>query len=121
MPSAAPPSNAPPSRTPAWKRLGLKLKSGQETPIVEAHRDIEPSTRKRKAETDSTPSAKKAKKTKEPAAATVPSTPTLSRKKSVTFTPETKVEDGDSIKQLFSSWVAEQKAQDPALDRKSVV
>jgi hypothetical protein len=29
----------------------------------------------------------------------------------VTFTPETKVEDGDSVKQLFKAWVAEQKAE----------
>ena len=119
MPSAAPPSNAPPSRTPAWKRLGLKLKSAQETPIVETHKDIEPSAKKRKVKNDSTPPAKKAKKSKEPVSSTAPSTPALSRKKSVTFTPETKVEDGDSIKQLFSSWVAEQKAQDPTFSVKT--
>lgn len=37
----------------------------------------------------------------------------ISKQKSVTFTPETKAEDGDSVKQLFNSWVAEQKSKDP--------
>jgi hypothetical protein len=46
-------------------------------------------------------------------------TPNLARKKSVTFTPETKIEDGDSIKQLFGAWVAEQKSQDPAFQPRS--
>ncbi|KAI9833589.1 MAG: hypothetical protein M1819_003542 [Sarea resinae] len=41
-----------------------------------------------------------------------PETATLKKRKSVAFTPETKVEDGDSIKQFFSAWVAEQKAAD---------
>jgi hypothetical protein len=48
-----------------------------------------------------------------------PVTPDLARKKSVTFTPETKVEDGDSIKQLFNSWVADQKEQVPSFELKS--
>jgi len=104
------PSNTP-SRTPAWKRLGLKLKSAQKIPA--SHEETEPSTKKRKAEIDSTPDAKKPKKSKgllvTPA---TPTNPTLSSKKSVTFTPETKAEDGDSIKQLFNTWVADQKAQD---------
>lgn len=119
MPSAAPHSNASPSRTPAWQRLGLKLKSAQEIQVVEAHKDIRPATKKRKIETDSTPPSKKGKKINSPAATTDPVTPALSRKKSVTFTPETKIEDGDSIKQLFSAWAADQKAQDPTFQVKS--
>lgn len=118
MPSAASTSDAPASRLPAWKRLGLQLKSAKETPIVESHKEIEPSAKKRKLETNGTPPAKKVKKIKA-TAGTGPTTPALNRKKSVTFTPETKVEDGDSIKQLFSSWVAEQKAQDPAFQAKT--
>ncbi|KAK5137224.1 hypothetical protein LTR04_004468, partial [Oleoguttula sp. CCFEE 6159] len=39
-------------------------------------------------------------------------TPTPKRRKSVAFTPETKVEDGDSAQALFKAWVAEQNGPD---------
>lgn len=35
-------------------------------------------------------------------------------RKSVSFTPETKTEDGDSTRELFAQWVTEQKAADPS-------
>jgi hypothetical protein len=76
------------------------------------------STKKRKAEVNNTLHAEKPKKIKTPTAAE-PATPAFTRKKSVTFTPETKVEDGDSIKQLFNSWVTEQKAHDPTFQLKT--
>ncbi|KAI9787962.1 MAG: hypothetical protein M1835_002570 [Candelina submexicana] len=41
------------------------------------------------------------------------STPQIRRQKSVTFTSETKAEDGHSVKQLFATWLADHKAQDP--------
>lgn len=48
-------------------------------------------------------------------APTTPTGPGLKRK-SVTFTPETKIEDGDSIKQLYNTWLASHRAVDPAFD-----
>ena len=117
------PSATTPARIPAWQRLGLKLKSAQtpeqhsEPPVV-----IEPLKRQISDTVDQSPS-KKAKKSSKNAVLSTSnkdsSTPTLARKKSVTFTPETKVEDGDSIKQLFSAWVAEHKSQDPSFQPKS--
>jgi hypothetical protein len=118
MPFATSPSNAPAARVPAWQQLGLTLKSVQEIPTVKTHKEIGPSTKKRRLGTDDTPPTKKIKKIKSLLAAE-PATPALRRKKSVTFTPETKAEDGDSIKQLFSTWVAEQKAQDPTFQTKT--
>lgn len=117
MPSANVPKA--PAHIPAWKRLGLKLKSAQETSEPTGKPSTEPDTSKRKrtdAIADSTP-AKKSKTSLnliEQSEPQVPVTPQLARKKSVTFTPETKAEDGDSIKQLFNSWVAEQKSTDPS-------
>jgi hypothetical protein len=112
MPSATV-QNAP-IHVPAWKRLGLKLKSEapSESPS-EPPNLIESSKRKRKFAIDASP-AKKTRKTAQIPSTAAPPTPILSRKKSVTFTPETKNDDGDSIKQLFNSWVAEQKSQDPS-------
>jgi hypothetical protein len=114
MPSATSPLYYTPPYLPAWQRLGLKLKSAQQSDIIGHQREIVTSTSKRKTAFDHTPSTKRAKTTKFPASTSEPITPQLKRKKSVTFTPETKVEDGDSIKQLFNSWVTEQKAEDPA-------
>lgn len=96
-------------RVPAWKRLGLKLKSAPESPPTE----ISNSKRKRPNEGEGI-SIKKPKPSSDPPGISVPGqvTPQPARKKSVTFTPETKVEDGDSIKQLFGAWVAEQKNQE---------
>ncbi|KAE9378082.1 hypothetical protein N431DRAFT_329583 [Stipitochalara longipes BDJ] len=89
---------------PAWRRLGLKLKSQTSSAQIESPK------RKREDTIDKGP-AKRTKKVFE-SIPQAPVTPLLIRKKSVTFTPETKVDDGDSIKQLFNSWVAEQKSQD---------
>jgi hypothetical protein len=116
MPSIVPNE---PLHIPAWKRLGLKLKSAQEPEQPAAEPFTEPDTSKRKrsdATVNITP-AKKIKKSGLPDQSipqVLPFTPQLSRKKSVTFTPETKVDDGDSIKQLFNTWVAEQKSADPS-------
>ncbi len=112
-------SNANGPRIPAWRRFGLKLKSEQPTPgtTTEAPEHVEHSKRKRDDATEEQPSRKVKKNKKIPRAVdeSAPETPirNLARKKSVTFTPETKAEDGDSIKQLFTSWVAEQKLHDP--------
>ena len=45
-----------------------------------------------------------------------PTTSTSRKRKSVTFSPETKVEDGDSVKQIYRTWVASQQASDPNFD-----
>jgi hypothetical protein len=124
MPSATSTSNStdrPASRIPAWQRLGLKLKSATEPPpIILPSPDIDSPKRKRTAVAENTLPSKKIKWPDISASgAEPPITPQLLRKKSVTFTPETKIDDGDSIKQLFNTWAAEQKAQDPAFDFKS--
>lgn len=105
-----------PIQIPAWRRLGLKLKSGTESPTIETVPEQTPK-RKRIPNEDSTPS-KKAKRDPKSIESSQ-STSRLERKKSVTFTPETKIDDGDSIKQLFNSWKDEQKAQDPSFDFKN--
>ena len=43
------------------------------------------------------------------------STPT-SKEKSVSFTPDTKTGDGDSVKSLYKTWLAKQIATDPSFD-----
>ncbi|PMD44326.1 hypothetical protein L207DRAFT_509079 [Hyaloscypha variabilis F] len=110
MPSAT--AQNEPARIPAWKRLGLQLKSQTSPESALEPAQIELSKRKREDAIDNGPT----KKSKPVFQLTTeaPVTPIFSRKKSVTFTPETKVDDGDSIKQLFNSWVAEQKSQDPS-------
>lgn len=45
-----------------------------------------------------------------------PTTPGLKARKSVSFTPETKTEDGDSTRELFMQWVSEQKTADPSFE-----
>ncbi|KFY13878.1 hypothetical protein V492_03001 [Pseudogymnoascus sp. VKM F-4246] len=118
-------------RVPAWKRLGLKLKSEGDAPSpVAAAASTEyvaaeqPKRKRASDEVESTP-IKKSKKSLKNAESTITSTPTsvpddkLGRRKSVAFTAETKTEDGDSIKQLFSSWVAEQKKIDPSFASKN--
>ncbi|PVH84551.1 hypothetical protein DL98DRAFT_512447 [Cadophora sp. DSE1049] len=103
---------------PAWRRLGLKLKSAQDSPSTESPATLADETTKRRRTSpaeDNTPSKKLKKNSKVPVESSrEPITPQLLPKKSVTFTPETKYEDGDSIKQLFNSWKAEQQAQDPS-------
>jgi hypothetical protein len=119
MPSATV-SNAT-THIPAWKRLGLKLKSVQTTPdIVESTIDQETPKRKSSGPIENETPSKRLKKNPNPGETTVlPVTPQLARKKSVTFTDETKTDDGDSIKQLYKSWVAEQQLQDPDFELKN--
>ncbi len=39
-----------------------------------------------------------------------------SKRKSVSFTPDTKTKDGDSLKSLYKTWIANQIATDPSFD-----
>jgi hypothetical protein len=115
---------------PAWKRLGLKLKSAQQesvpyaAPVVVAPVATEPKKEKRKREIkdQKAPLGKRVKLSKsaqvhEPTTDTTPSQSPITsghqRRKSVTFTPETKTEDGDSIKQLYNGWIAKHPTQGP--------
>lgn len=43
-----------------------------------------------------------------------------SKRKSVSFTPDTKTKDGDSVKGLYKTWVANQIANDPSFDPSTV-
>ncbi|TAQ89394.1 hypothetical protein B7494_g2285 [Chlorociboria aeruginascens] len=125
MPTATIPTNPPAPRVPAWKRLGLKLKSQLQSqsaeqivpPLIEQSVDNRtPKRKKTDLAGEDLSQSKRLKKTKvawNEASSTAPVTPKLAPKKSVTFTPETKAEDGDSIKQLFNDWVAEQKFINP--------
>lgn len=47
---------------------------------------------------------------------TTPMTPPGPKRKSVSFTTETKAEDGDSVKQIYKTWFASQIASDPSFD-----
>jgi len=113
---------------PAWKRLGLKLKSAQQesvpyaAPVVVAPVAKEPKKEKRKREIkdQKAPLRKRVKVSKsaqvhKPTTDTTPNQSPITsghqRKKSVTFTPETKTEDGDSIKQLYNEWIAKHPIQ----------
>ncbi len=40
----------------------------------------------------------------------------INRRKSVTFTPETKTQDGESVQQLFQTWHADWVAEDPSFN-----
>ena len=51
-----------------------------------------------------------------PASKTAPS----SKGKSVSFTPDTKTSDGDSVKGLYKTWIAKQIATDPSFDPSTV-
>lgn len=62
----------------------------------------------------STKGSKKAKQSErrlglEPSSVEATATPSLVRRKSVTFTPDTKTSDGNSAQELFKTWVAQQK------------
>ncbi|TVY46608.1 hypothetical protein LOCC1_G001840 [Lachnellula occidentalis] len=107
MPSAT--DSSATVRMPAWKRLGLKLKSAQDN-FESSAADTK---RKRSDEAEEASSLNKPKFVPDSRRVHIVDqvTPDPIRKKSVTFTPETKHEDGDSIKALFSAWVAEQKNQ----------
>jgi len=134
---------------PAWKKLGLKLKSAKELAIhSEDSSNNEAKSKKRKVADDETAvseveSVKKHRpkhaiiqtspaptlSAKEPPETSVkngnsngadPSSIPLAtpprKRKSVAFTPDTKLEDGDSTKQLFCAWVAEQIAKDSSFN-----
>ncbi|KAL6721336.1 hypothetical protein ACLMJK_000439 [Lecanora helva] len=51
-----------------------------------------------------------------PAVAKTPNT----TRKSVSFTPETKTQDGEGVKQLYKTWLNKQMALDPSFDPSSV-
>ena len=113
MPSILPMTPSVP-HVPAWKRLGLKLKYakdhvGEDVKVKQVNGNRE---RKRKR------TAVEAERTKESLATDIerplssPSTPIFSSQKSVSFTPDTKTEDGESTRQLFQTWTQEQKAKD---------
>ncbi|KAH0542321.1 hypothetical protein FGG08_003258 [Glutinoglossum americanum] len=133
---------------PAWRRIGLKLKfSENEVPgcvngTTQIGRDDKKAKRTaREAAVGDLHSASPSKKSRLSALqpmATDPlvklsrapsststhppsSTPHLRKQKSVTFTPETKAEDGDSVKQLFNAWVSEQNAEDPGFQAGEIV
>jgi hypothetical protein len=90
-------------------------------PPSDAPADAEPETKrkKRKSSEQESPEPKKAKKSKAaktstetPADKPLPTeTPSSKRRKAVNFTPDTKPEDGDSIKKLYNSWVAKGKPE----------
>ena len=122
------------SHVPAWKKLGLKLKFAKDVPSSDSN-GIEAVSRgtKRAHEQDDVlpPTRKSSKKVKRSKAIPVESstvhladssvtlseilnppvskpTPRPTKQKSVSFTPETKTEDGDSIKQFYNTWLAQQ-------------
>ena len=58
-------------------------------------------------------------KLKESSPSAIGATP-VNKRKSVAFTPETKTEDGDSVKQLYKTWYSTQLAKDPFFDPSSI-
>jgi WKF domain len=143
------------SNTPAWKRIGLKLKfskneaSGYANNTTHAEQDVQrPKRTAGKAMMDGSRPILSPKKVKrQPSQSTTVNsrfndstqpletfqtssgtntqtsllTPQVGKRKSVTFTPDTKAEDGDSVRQLFRAWVAEQKAEDPSSQAEKIV
>ncbi|KAL9005474.1 MAG: hypothetical protein Q9188_001752 [Gyalolechia gomerana] len=129
------------AHVPAWKRLGLKLKEvpagtgparevPQHTPATQKKRksefeDIglgvnssyEKPAKKPKKSRDHTESSTVTPNGRESAVspAATAAKPALTRK-SVSFTPETKTQDGDSNKDLYNSWITTQKSSDPSFD-----
>lgn len=114
------------SRVPAWKRLGLKLKSEpvpepeDNSPDVPIHTydsvapptSAIPVTRKR-SRSPEVASSKAAKKAKKALKSSDPAAREESPRKAVAFAADAKTEDGDSIKQLFGAWVEKRKQDDP--------
>lgn len=117
----------------ASESLGLKLKKVNGAPPDDGRSTVsKPNKRKRElsknAEDPVSPLSKKHKKSQAaalkaiiggeiespaalretPAASNISSAPSPTKQKSVSFTPETKTKDGDSIKQLYNAWLAEQ-------------
>lgn len=117
---ASAPSSISVLRIPAWKRLGLKLKFARDLPTESESPTVTAggiNEHKRKHQTEDRTKRKKIKSssnTKVHSSVTASQshsliTPTLKRQKFVTFTPETKTEDGDSIKLLFNNLATEPK------------
>ncbi|MCJ1297362.1 hypothetical protein MMC08_000148 [Hypocenomyce scalaris] len=125
---------------PAWKRLGLKLKYANETPggvtptqdpvLIPRKRDYSEaglksegappkkskkpvlSSSEKASEKDTASFVPSASQSEQPTPRSPTATPSPTKRKSVAFTPETKSQDGDSLKQLYDTWLAEQKAED---------
>lgn len=79
----------------------------------------EDKTRKKvkKSKLETEESAHAVKKSSPPT--TLTTTP-ASKPKSVSFTPDTKTKDGDSVKGLYKTWIANQVATDPSFDPSTV-
>lgn len=131
---------------PAWKKLGLKLKYAQAESDPNTRyppETVNEKKRKRSSDTDPPPPVGSAKKhmkktkvealgstvdssnhdTSQPFLGEITSSPdqeTPSRpsgtRKSVSFTPDTKTTDGDSVKQLYQTWLYSHLARDPSFD-----
>lgn len=125
MPSAMSLSDRP-VRVPAWKRLGLKLKSGNEQQQTQTQPLPAPpaseTKRKRTVDNLEETNSKKIKisKPKQKLKSITPNQSPLASetigRKSVTFAADAKATDGESTKQLFNAWVAEQKKQNPSFN-----
>jgi len=107
-------SNGATPRIPAWQRLGLKLKAQPQAGAEIPAENDSPKRKRGELPEESLLASKRARTTdlQVPTNKTL-TTPQLTRRKSVAFTPETKTEDGDSVKQLFNTWVCEQKEEHP--------
>ena len=118
------------THVPAWRKLGLKLKNAKDEDAVESQ--IQPAseelvTRKRKSSGENNTDVRNgAKHRKRPKASIEKSesddkehsvqpkdTTPSSKRKSVSFTADTKLEDGDGVKQLYKTWSSSQKVNDP--------
>ncbi|KAL9113645.1 MAG: hypothetical protein Q9187_007596, partial [Circinaria calcarea] len=120
---------------PTWKRQGLETKEMKETPLNNSESAATMPNKRKRALFDGgdfgpavSPPLKKTKKSQAaalesiagslvespaalretPAASNINSVPSPTKRKSVSFTPETKTKDGDSVKQLYNVWLAEQ-------------
>lgn len=128
-------------RTPAWRKLGLQLKSALDGSNGEELNQVQPASsgsgpkRKRSSGAEHEPhgsqfEARTLKKTRRLAPSQSPVTishphnvPTRDgalkskrgrkKVKSVSFTADTKSQDGDSAKRLFDAWLEKEQASDP--------
>ncbi|KAG8529427.1 uncharacterized protein KY384_006064 [Bacidia gigantensis] len=108
----------PQGHTPAWKKLGLKLKyAKQSTPsaVTDNLGDIDgPRKRRKTAQNGNIGSSGSAESSGLPIDSPAPVGETGSstqKRKSVSFTPETKIEDGDSVKQIYKAWLSSRQAK----------
>ncbi|KAL9611573.1 MAG: hypothetical protein Q9167_003792 [Letrouitia subvulpina] len=122
---------------PAWKRLGLKLKNaaieapepqnGKLTgvvPIENRKRRIEVGDGEVRENSTSVPIKKSRKSHATESVVSITdnassTTKNSLKRKSVSFTPETKTKDGESTKDLYDIWVASEKEADPSFDPSS--